>query len=68
MTAPSPDQMRAIADQIVAPWPANVLTKTERESSAALRGGADVIELLMQQRDALAEVAGIEPEWTEEDV
>lgn len=28
---------------------------------------ADRMELLMQQRDALAEVAGIEPEWTEAD-
>ena len=67
MSAPTPEQMRAIADRIVGPWPANVLTPTERVSAAALRGGADVIELLMHQRDALAEVAGIKPEWTEND-
>lgn len=44
MTALTPQQMRELADRIVAPWPADVLTKTERESAAALRGGADVIE------------------------
>lgn len=27
----------------------------------------EALELVVQQRDALAEVAGIEPEWTESD-
>lgn len=61
-TATTPAQLRAIAD---AHW---MPIRQEQEVAAALRNAADTIELLMQQRDALAEVAGIEPEWTENDV
>lgn len=59
----NPEQMRALADDVEQPGACYV-----RGTAVALRDAADTIELLVQQRDALAEVAGIEPEWTEKDV
>lgn len=61
MSAFTPTQLRALAD---AHW---LPIQQEQEVAAALRDAADTIELLVQQRDALAEVAGIKPEWTEAD-
>lgn len=65
----TPEQMRALADEQEQQFMHfdTYLEDRSRRTATALRTAADTIGLLMQQRDALAEVAGIEPEWTEKD-
>lgn len=87
MTAPTPEQMRELADSADeslsyvgdGDWfPQDTMLQ---RTAAALRAAADQLEALgaeradllaknelaLNQRDALAEVLGMEPEWTEYD-
>ena len=70
MSTPSPQQLRSAAfvhERAAVEVASGSNAKAHLETAHILRGAAEAIELLVEQRDALAEVAGIEPEWTEAD-